>query len=138
MTNFIIEFNTNLDNFLEYTISICPTDTYECADIKKDILTYKSLINGALKMNQLIAIEKYILYMLEHEEKINAKDEVYFININLNSSANMTDRSLMEILKLKNIWHKLDANTRNKIFDFMIVLTYWARQYFNSKYLKYT
>ncbi len=136
MANPIIEFNTNLDSLLEYTMQICPTCTTEFIDIKRDILTYKSLINGALKMNQLIAIEKYTLYMLEHEEQINARDEVYFININLNSSTNMTDRSLMEILKLKNIWHKLDINTRTKIFDFLIVLTYWARQYFNSKYLK--
>jgi hypothetical protein len=138
MANFIMEFNSNLDNLLEYTINICPTDTTEYMDIKRDIVTYKSLINGALKLNQLIAVEKYILYMLEHEEQINARDEVYFININLNSSVNMTDRSLMEILKLKNIWHKLDIDIRTKIFDFMIVLTYWARQYFNSRYLKYT
>ncbi len=35
MANPIIEFNTNLDSLLEYTMHVCPTCTTEFMDIKR-------------------------------------------------------------------------------------------------------
>lgn len=134
MSNFIVEFNKQFEDFFDYLINICPSDDTKSKNTKNDIITYKGLINASLKMNKLFAIEKYIIYVLVHEEKINARNEQFFIDTNYDEQVGGTTESMLEAMKFKSIWHKLDEKRKEKIFDYLIVITYWARQYFNEKY----
>ena len=132
--NCIKEFNKQLESFFVFMIKICPTDTEECANVKKDIVAYKGIVNAAIKLNKLTAIEKYIIYILVHEDKINSRDEEFFISREYDIGSNK-EKTLLEVMRFKQIWSKLTERRKEKIFDFMIVLTYWARQYFNTKYI---
>jgi hypothetical protein len=136
MNNDIVTtYNQHLEDFLKYTIKVCPCDNSEMRDIKADIVSYSGLINAAIKLDRNIFIEKYIQYVLIHEDAINARDEKFFLDMNYKQTyQNNSDISLMEVLKFKSLWPKLSDKVRGKLFDFVIILTYWARQYFNAKF----
>lgn len=132
--NPVSAFNSQLSDFITFVIQICPTHTEAFANIKTDIVSYRGLIDGALKLNNLIGIEKFILHILEYEDKINAKDCSFFLSKNYGQSEGGTDVSMLEAMKFKLIWNDISEKNRDKICDFIIVLTYWARQYFNNQF----
>ena len=135
MTNPIVEFNNQIEDFFSFMIKICPVDDIKCQTIKKEIVTYKGLTNAAIKMNKLSIIGKYIEHVLEHEDQINARDERFFLDdLNYESSGIKTEQSMLQVMKFKSIWHKLNDKHKEKIFEYFIVITYWARQYFNIKF----
>lgn len=131
MTSCIIEFNNQLDDFIDYIIKICPDDEKE---IKKEMYTYKGLFNTTKGMNQMIVIENFILHVLCYEEEINSRNENFFLEFDIKKKIKNDEKSILQIMQLKDIWLKIDEKSRNKIFDFLIVITYWARQYFNNKF----
>ena len=134
MTNPIVEFNTQIEDFFDFLINVCPIDDQECENTKNDLVTYKGLLNAGIKMNKLTAIEKYIVHVLIHEEAINSRNENFFLTIDYGKNIGGTEKSMLEAMKFKCIWHKLSQKRRDKIFDYLIVITYWARQYFDTKY----
>lgn len=131
------KFNDQFEDFLKYTIKICPTDSAEGKDIKSDMVSYRGLINAAIKLKRYIFIDKYVQYVLMHEDAINARDENFFMNMNYEKTYNnSSDVSILEVMRFKAIWHKLTPETKTQLFDSIIILTYWARQYFNVKFAK--
>ena len=50
------------------------------------------------------------------------------------ASNQMANKSLMQIMNIKLIWPQLSSGKKDKIFDFFIVLIYYAEQFFLSKY----
>lgn len=134
MTNPVIEFNKQIEDFFDFMIKICPTDDVECQKVKNDIVTYKGLVNAAIKMNKLSTLEKYIMHVLVHENKINSRDEKFFLTMDYGKNCGGNEQSVLEAMKFKCIWHKLNNKKREKIFDYLVVITYWARQYFDQKY----
>lgn len=134
MTNPVVEFNKQLEDFFDFMIKICPTDDLECQNTKNDIVAYKGLVNAAIKMNKLSALEKYILHALIHEDEINSRNEDFFLTMDYGEGIGGNDKSMLQAMKFKCIWHKLTKKRKEKIFDYIIVITFWARQYFNQKY----
>jgi hypothetical protein len=132
MQNPVVEFNNTLDDFFNYILKVMPVDTEEENNIRKDIVAYHGLVNGSLKMNKMYILEGYIVYVLEHENQINNRDEKFFIDMDLNNKSN-NENTLLELMKFRKCWHKFSDQIKEKIFDYVIVMTYWARQYFNMK-----
>jgi hypothetical protein len=131
------KFNEQLEEFLKFVAKICPIDNAEMQDIRSDIVSYSGLINAAIKLNKYIFIDKYIQYVLIHEDAINARDENFFLNMNYEKTYNnSSDVSILEVMRFKAIWHKLTPKMKTQLFDSIIILTYWARQYFNIKFVK--
>jgi hypothetical protein len=133
MTNYIKEFNGQIEDFLEYIVLICPKDE---KSIKSKMSKYKTLFSTTKKINKTLVIDNFILNLLCYEEQINSRDEKFFLNLNIDDNIKDNDKLVVQLTQLKTIWHKIDDDNRNKVFDYLIVITYWARQYFNEKFKK--
>ena len=97
------------------------------------MIAYQNLCDLAIKANKVSAIENYILYVLQYEEKIEARNEDFFLGIGEgDNKGELDENSMIEAMKFKYIWHKLSNKRKKIVFDYMIVLNYWARQYFNE------
>lgn len=130
--NPIVEFNNHLDDFFSFLIKICPNDI-ESKKVRADLVKYSRLLKTTLKMNKLKAIQSYIEFVLQYEDQINSREESFFLNLNYGEEMGGDNNSFLEALKFKDIWYKIEQDNREKIFDYMIVITYWCRMYFDSK-----
>lgn len=133
MTNYIKEFNSQIEDFLEYMLIICPNDE---KSIKSKMSKYKTLFSTTKKINKTLVMDNFILNLLCYEEQINSRDDNFFLNFNINENVKDNDKLVVQLTQLKTIWHKIDDDNRKKVFDYLIVITYWARQYFNEKFQK--
>ena len=133
MTNYIKEFNGQIEDFLEYMLIICPKDE---KSIKSKMSKYKTLFSTTKKINKTLVMDNFILNLLCYEEQINSRDDNFFLNFNINENVKDNDKLVVQLTQLKTIWHKIDDDNRKKVFDYLIVITYWARQYFNEKFQK--
>ena len=133
MTNYIKEFNDQIEDFLEYILIICPKDE---KTIKSKMSKYKTLFSTTKKINKTLVMDNFILNLLCYEEQINSRDDNFFLIFNINENVKDNDKLVVQLTQLKTIWHKIDDDNRKKVFDYLIVITYWARQYFNEKFQK--
>lgn len=132
MTNYIKEFNSQVEDFLNYVILICPNDE---KTVKNKMSKYKTIFSTTKKINKTMVIDNFILNLLCYEEQINSRDDKFFLNFNIDGLKE-NDKLVMQITQLKNIWPKITDEEKKKVFDYLIVLTYWARQHFNNKFSK--
>lgn len=131
MTNYITEFNNQIEDFIDFIITICPNDE---KDIKNEMYTYKGLFNTTKKMNNVMVLDNYILHVLCYEEHINSRNDSFFLEFDIKKKIKNDEKSVLHIMQLKDIWHKINEKNREKVFDYLIVITYWARLYFNNKF----
>ena len=85
-----------------------------------------------IKVNSLIAMNHGIKLMLPYKDKIFNKDESYFseedvlvVHLNKNTTflKSSTDEILTEIFRLKNIYYKLDDESKDNVWSIMQALT---------------
>ena len=131
--NPVVKFNGQMKDFMKYLINICPDKK-----IRNELSSSRTLMNTALRLNSSTGIQKYILHILEYEEYINARDDNFFMSKDFSEQRineyKLKDKDILETLKIKKIWTQITEECKEKIFDYMIILTYWARKYFNEKY----
>lgn len=129
----IKEFNSIVESFLLQTSELVGT-------------TYYTYFKQLIKANSLIAIENGIQFMLPHKDKIFSKDESYFCdNIEFTNQINTTpilqkcsnDQILNEIFKLKDIYYKLNDESKENIWDILQALTCLMIEYCQIKNIKY-
>jgi hypothetical protein len=120
MNNLINEFNTNALQCIDFIISVTNDS---------DLQFYKKAFDKIILVDNTKAIEQFIIHCLPHYQEIINKDEKYFIN--LKSSLNKT--SLIEVLKLKKYFISLDNDVKNLIFEYLILLCNYSKQYLQSK-----
>lgn len=133
MANNIKEFNNQLEDFLDYIILICPADDKL---VKNKMCKYKTLFSTTKKINKTLVIDNFILNLLCYEEQINSRDENFFVKFDIDGNIKDNDKLVFQLTQLKKIWHKISEEDKQKVFDYLIVITYWARQYFNYKFKK--
>jgi len=126
-------FNSIIESFLSQTSELVGT-------------TYYKYFTKVIKINSLIAMQNAITFMLPHRDKIFNKDESYFNDDSLisdnvstlnKSSMFSNDQVLSEIFRLKDIYHKLDAVSKENVWDILQALTQLMIEYCDIKGIKY-
>ena len=67
-----------------------------------------------------------------HHEKLEERDEDYFWNLDVKISDKYSN--LFDVVKIRNILESYDSKTKNLLFDYLIILSNYAKQYFKLKY----
>jgi hypothetical protein len=126
-------FNSIIEDFLAQTSELIGTSYY----------TY---FKKVIKINSLIAIENSIAFLIPHKNKIFNKDESYFYDeSNYLEDLNKTelgtqynsDTILSEIFRLKNIYDKLDADSKENVWSILQALLQLTIEYCELKGIKH-
>jgi len=97
--------------------------------------SYSSKFDLLIKANSTMPIEQFLCHALEHEEKIMKKDEAYFQDSsNINSKLKSDSVVMDEILRLQNIWSKIDAESKSNVWDIFQSMLYLGKEYIKVKY----
>ena len=120
----IDNFNETSMSFLDFISTLCPGPKLEiCKKLSKNIIQ--------IEPNKLI--EQFIVYMLEHYDYVISKDEDYFNNYDLNKIDNQIP-SLFNLQYIKHILLNFSSKEKNLCFEYLIILSNYAKQYFKLKY----
>ena len=117
-------FNSILESFLAQTSSLVGT-------------TYHHYFLKLIKINAPVPINFAIKHLLIYKEKILNKDESYFTNKDVSEFAQVTDNILGEILRLKDIYYKLDEDSKENVWSILQALLQLTIEYCEIKNIKY-
>ena len=92
--------------------------------------TYYTKYQIIIKVNALLPIKQFHLYAMPYQDKILNKDESYFADDTIVTNLDVNIKYINKILKLQNIYVKLDKESREnvwQIFQCLLVLaTEWS------------
>lgn len=116
----IKSFNEILETFLQQLSPIVGT-------------TYHYYFKQLIKVNSTMPIKTFLAEVSPYKEKIFNKDESYFLNIEDNSKDDRVndDEVLSEILRLKDIYSKLDNQSRSEVWNYFQALIVISEEYVN-------
>ena len=114
----IKSFNEILETFLQQLSPIVGT-------------TYHYYFKQLIKVNSTMPIKTFLVEVSPYKEKIFNKDESYFLNIEDNSKDDRVndDEVLSEILRLKDIYSKLDNQSRSEVWNYFQALIVISEEY---------
>jgi len=121
----VIEFNTTCSMFLDLMYSFTNDS---------DISFYKKAMHKMIEVEKIKIIEQFIVHCLIYNQYIQNKDIGYFMNIQLNDKIKEDDkRSLLNIIKIKDLIIKFDENQINLMFEYLQLLCNFGIEYLNNK-----
>lgn len=116
-TTKIKEFNSIMETFLNQLSPYVGTSYY---------YYYKKLI----KVNAVLPIQQFVQHVLPYKVKIFEKDESYFKETDNHKDKIQGDEAtLTEILRLQNIYYKLDNDSRKEVWTYMQALSILSEEY---------
>jgi hypothetical protein len=121
----INQFNEILDSFLIQLSPLIGT-------------TYHYQIQQIIKYNRLLPIEQFLVHALPLRDKILNRDETYFINNDHQEVFGTEESTLNEILRMKNIYGKLDTVSRNNVWDIFQAMLILGEEYIRLNKHKFT
>ena len=110
MNNIIKEFNDISIDFLTQTSSLMGS-------------TYLYKFKLMTRFNSIFAIDLFIERVLPFKHKIMQRDETFFLNKNLD-----TDDYMDDVIGIKQIYHTLDRQSKENIWDIVLALVYLAEE----------
>lgn len=119
-----------IDNFNDVSISFL--DFIKTLNKNPKIELCKTISQQIIKLQPNKLIEQYIVHCLVHHEKLEERDEDYFRNLDVKISDKYSN--LFDVVKIRNILESYDSKTKNLLFDYLIILSNYAKQYFKLKY----
>lgn len=120
---YVKDFNSILDTFLGQLSPLIGS-------------FYQNKCRQLTKLNSTIGIKKFYEYVVPHKKQIMEEDETYFKNdLDYNKinkfNKNTSDFFLEEIVRLKNIYDKLDLENRKQMWSYFQALLILSEQYHN-------
>lgn len=116
----VLEFNQTIIMFLDFLYSITK-DT--------DLTFYKKVISKISTSEKNKMIEQFIINCLPYYQQIQNKDDNFFLNFN---SDNLNNKSLLKVIKIKTIFKSLSLEEKNMIYQYLILLSNYGKQYMKS------
>ena len=100
-------------------------------------VTYLHEFEKIIKYNSILPIEQFLVNVLPYRDKILDRDEAYFNNNdNYYEDLKKDSCTLLEILRLKNIYNNLDNKSKKNIWDFFQAMLYLGEEFVNIKVKK--
>ncbi len=101
--------------------------------------TYHSRIQVIIKCNSSLPIEQFLVHALPLRDKILNRDESYFIDktISYVEEGNNKKSKLDEILRLQNIYFKLDEKSKSNVWDIFQAMLVLGEEYVSINQNKY-
>jgi predicted nucleic-acid-binding protein len=99
--------------------------------------SYHKNFKRIIKVNSTMAIENSIKFMLPHKERIFNMDESYFSEEKNLINNFISDRILLEIHRLKEIYYKLDKESKKNVWNTLQALVQITIEYCDIKGIKY-
>jgi len=101
--------------------------------------TYHSRIQVIIKCNSSLPIEQFLVHALPLRDKILNRDESYFIDktISYVEECNNKKSKLDEILRLQNIYFKLDEKSKSNVWDIFQAMLVLGEEYVSINQNKY-
>ena len=116
MTTILTAFNTQLINFVDELILLCPEE-YDFKVFKNGILLLK-------RTNPRKIIELFNVYVVKYQDSILEKNEQFFLDNNYADEIDASDtENLYTIInKLKKYWSSLTESNKETIWKYLHVL----------------
>ena len=125
MSTHVKQFNDILDSFL---IQVAPLVGS----------TYHHKFEQIVKYNSVLPVEQFLVYALPLRDKILNRDETYFQNTdNLSDKIGEQNNVLVEILRLQNIYCKLDDLSKSNVWDIFQAMLILGEEYIKLNKHKY-
>ncbi len=119
------QFNEILDSFLIQISPLVGT-------------SYHYQFDQLIKYNSLLPMEQFLVYALPLRDKILNRDETYFENNDNHSNLIGSNENVMgEILRLQNIYRKLDETSRSNVWDIFQAMLILGEEYIRLNPKKY-
>ena len=101
--------------------------------------TYHSRIQVIIKCNSSLPIEKFLVHALPLRDKILNRDETYFIDKTTSyvQEGNTKKSKLDEILRLQDIYFKLDEKSKSNVWDIFQAMLVLGEEYVSINQDKY-
>jgi len=122
----IKQFNEILDSFLIQISPLVGT-------------SYHHYFEQYIKYNAILPMEQFLVYALPLRDKILNRDESYFENNENHNEMISTENKnniLNEILRLQNIYRKLDNSSKSNVWDIFQAMLILGEEYIKIKYNK--
>ena len=96
--------------------------------------SYSYQFENIIKYNAILPIEQFLVHALPLRDKILNRDETYFIN-NDNHTDKIGDSKEMlnEILRLQDIYVKLNKNSQSNVWDIFQAMLILGEEYIRLK-----
>lgn len=118
------EFNTTCEMFLDLIYSFT-NDT--------DISFYKKAMRKLVSAEKNKIIEQFIIHCYIYKEYVETKNVNFFLNYKFESKYNNND-SLLEIIKIKDLFRSFNKDQINIIFEYLILLSNFSTEYLKMKF----
>jgi hypothetical protein len=101
--------------------------------------TYHSRIQVIIKCNSSLPIEQFLVHALPLRDKILNRDETYFIDKTTSyvQEGNTKKSKLDEILRLQDIYFKLDEKSKSNVWDIFQAMLVLGEEYVSINQDKY-
>jgi hypothetical protein len=121
------------------SIQICKNFNLCIKDFLNEILKIsklKGLLSLSVKINTLfkinicsnIIINTFIEYILPDENLIMEQDRRLFTNL-INKERNNNGEFVELMLELNSIWDDMSENNKEKVFEYLLVLNFYAKEH---------
>jgi len=118
------EFNTTCEMFLDLIYSFT-NDT--------DISFYKKAMRKLVSAEKNKIIEQFIIHCYIYKEYVETKNVNFFLNYKFESKYNNNNDSLLEIIKIKDLFRSFNKDQINIIFEYLILLSNFSTEYLKMK-----
>jgi len=96
--------------------------------------SYSHYFKKLIKVNAILPVQQFCTYGVPYKEKIMNKDETYFKNPDNHSTIiDGGGNNLSEILRLTNIYDKIDDESKDNVWSIFQALVILAEEYTKIK-----
>ncbi len=115
MTSYLTAFNTVVFNFNDDLIETFPEEN--------DFKVYKRGLEWLKQSNAKKICNLFKVYTFSYREKINSKDETFFLNTDYQDVVDTNDEGIVLVInKLKKYWTTLSQENQEKVWDYLNTL----------------
>ena len=119
--DYIRNFNKSVNEFLDDLIKLVNDKLFN-----KFYKKIKKLLKSNINTN--ILINKFIINILPYDRYINERNHLLFQEVIKNEKDNI----VIMIDKINNVWSKLIDSDKKNIFDYLLVLSYYSKEYYKT------
>ena len=118
------EFNTTCEMFLDLIYSFTNDS---------DISFYKKAMRKLVSADKNKVIEQFIIHCYSYKDHVENRDVNFFLTYKFEDKFG-DNKSLLEVIKIKDIFKSFNQDQINIIFEYLILLSNFSTEYLKMKF----